>query len=300
MNRIVLNVLFIIVCAFMAPVISRAETADSLYMELRKYVDGCGAQVGVAVIADSRDTVCVNGDMRCPLNSVMKLYQAVAVASVLEESGVKLDSVLHVGRDELRPDTWSPMRDRYGCADLRISIAELMEYSLRESDNNACDILFSHIVGVDSAEARVKRFVSGGFAMEADERMMHESPGRAADNWTYPPVAASLINRLFTERLFGGDYQDFIKRTLAGCLTGERRLAGALPDGVRIAHKTGTGFDDPHGCPQGVNDVGFIVMPDGRHYSIAVFVKRTGSDLQSTERLIAEISAIVLKHLERH
>ena len=49
----------------------------------------------------------------------------------------------------------------------------------------------------------------------------------------------------------------------------------------------------------GTNDIGFVQLPDGRHYTIAVFVKDSQESLQETERIIAEASDIVYRYMER-
>lgn len=46
-----------------------------------------------------------------------------------------------------------------------------------------------------------------------------------------------------------------------------------------------------------VNDAGYVHLPDGRRYTIAVFIENSAYDMPSTEALIAQISRIVLNHL---
>ncbi len=46
-----------------------------------------------------------------------------------------------------------------------------------------------------------------------------------------------------------------------------------------------------------VNDVGYVHLPNGRHYSIAVFIENSGYDMEQTEDLISKISEIVFRHL---
>ncbi len=48
-----------------------------------------------------------------------------------------------------------------------------------------------------------------------------------------------------------------------------------------------------------VNDVGYVHLPDGRRYSIAVFIADSGYDMKTTEGFVADISAIVYKHINR-
>ena len=64
-----------------------------------------------------------------------------------------------------------------------------------------------------------------------------------------------------------------------------------------IGHKTGTGFTSLNGLPQGINDVGFVRLPTGRYYAIAVFIKSSQKNMVETEQIIADISEIVYQHI---
>ena len=76
--------------------------------------------------------------------------------------------------------------------------------------------------------------------------------------------------------------------------TGPRRLKGGLPQGWRLAHKTGTG-QDFEGASVGINDVGLLTAPDGRVYAVAVMLPQTRHPvperlafMQSITRAVAE------------
>ena len=46
-----------------------------------------------------------------------------------------------------------------------------------------------------------------------------------------------------------------------------------------------------------VNDIGFVLLPDGRTYSIAVFVKDSEENSQVNNKIIADISRIVYEYV---
>ena len=46
------------------------------------------------------------------------------------------------------------------------------------------------------------------------------------------------------------------------------------------------------------NDAGYVFLPDGRRYTITVFVEDSGYDMARTSALIAEISGIVYRHIQ--
>lgn len=287
-----------IVAAFMGAGVAEGRNL-SLKEELMSYVRSCKAHIGIALITDANDTVCVNDGYRYPMNSVMKLYQAMAVADKLQKGGIPLDSMLSVSMKDLHAETYSPMHDEHADGDFHISLADVLRYSLQQSDNNACDILFDRITGISETDAYIRGLGLDGFAIRVDEKGMFANHDLSANNWNTPLTAAILINKLFTEKLFLPLYNDFLIETLNACSTGQNRLAKPLlKTGATIGHKTGTGFMSPDGFPQGINDVGFVKLPDGRHYAIAVFIESSCCDMDGTERMIADISSIVLKFMQ--
>ncbi len=286
---------FLLFSALMTSVICGAR-CSSLEKELLYYVGSCHAKIGVAVITDTNDTVCVNNDRRYPMNSVMKLYQAMAVVETMQNKGISLDSLLFISDEDLHPETYSPMRDACPKGNFRISVAGLLKYSLQQSDNNACDILFDRIVGTNDTDGYIRSLGIDGFAIKVNEKEMFNNHELSVKNWNYPLSAAALINKLFTERLYLPVYNEFLMETLVSCNTGQKRLsAPLLSTGAVIGHKTGTGFTSPEGLPQGINDVGFVMLPDGRHYAIAVFIESSCCNMDETERMIADISGLVYK-----
>ncbi|MDE6878394.1 MAG: class A beta-lactamase-related serine hydrolase [Odoribacter sp.] len=157
-----------------------------LQAELKEYVFCCPAEIGIAVVTDTRDTICVNAESSYPMNSVMKLYQAMAVAATLQAQGRGLDSLLPIKQEELHPKTYSPMRKDYPSGDFQLSIARLLKYSLQESDNNACDILFRHVVGIEATEKYIQSLGIKNFAIRVNERDMYENNAASYKNWNLP------------------------------------------------------------------------------------------------------------------
>lgn len=71
-----------------------------------------------------------------------------------------------------------------------------------------------------------------------------------------------------------------------------RRLERDLPDGTRVAHKSGTS-DVRNGVVPVTNDMGLIPLPDGRRIAIAVFVTDSTADNTTRENVIARIGKVV-------
>ena len=94
---------------------------------------------------------------------------------------------------------------------------------------------------------------------------------------------------------------------MISCQTGKDRLPLPLK-GTKaiIGHKTGTGDRNNKGQIIGMNDVGFVYLPDGQRYTIAVFIKDSEESDVETARIIADISEKVYqqvttnRHEENH
>ena len=65
--------------------------------------------------------------------------------------------------------------------------------------------------------------------------------------------------------------------------------------GAVIGHKTGSGYRLPDGRLSACNDIGFVTLPDGRTYFIAVFIKDSALTDAENDRLITDISAIAYR-----
>ena len=57
---------------------------------------------------------------------------------------------------------------------------------------------------------------------------------------------------------------------------------------------------NPDGKIMAVNDIGIIVMPDGSHFSIAVFIADAACDMASCEETIAGITECVFNFFDRN
>lgn len=271
-----------------------------LEKELTAIADSAKGDVGIALIYDG-DTLTVNNDAIYPMMSVFKLHQAVALCRMFEENGTSLDSVMTLRRSELDPDTWSPMLKDHTGEEISLPMRRLLEYTLIESDNNASNEMFVRLMSPAACDSVIAGIIPrGSFEIRVNEAEMQADHSRAYSNRTSPLGAAILIDRVFTDTLVDKDYQDFIKSALMRCQTGPDKISAALSEteGITIGHKTGSGYRDENGRLAASNDVAFVTFPDGRHYSLAVFVKDfDGTDAEAAAT-IARISAAVIKALE--
>lgn len=265
---------------------------------LRQAIEGKKAEIGIAVIIDGKDTVTVNNDIHYPLMSVFKFHQALALADFMGREKQPLNTRLAISKCDLKQNTYSPLRDKYPGGGIEMSVAELLEYTLQLSDNNACDILFRYQGGTEAVDNYIHSLGITDCAITATEDEMHQDISRCYQNWSTPLAAAELLELFRKKTLIADEYKEFIYQTMVQCETGKDRLVAPLQNkGITIGHKTGTGDRNAKGQQIGCNDIGFVLLPGGHSYSIAVFVKDSEESDSENSKIIAEISRIVYEYV---
>lgn len=274
---------------------------DALTDSIARIAADCPGEVGVALIVNGADTATVNDRCVYPMMSVFKVHQALAVCHRFDREGISLDTLLTIRRDELDPKTWSPMLRDHPEAEFALPVRELLRYTLTQSDNNASNLLFERLVGVAETDRFIATLVPReSFRIAYSESEMAADHAKAYANRTSPLGAAMLMDRLFADSLVSCEKQGFIMKSLGECSTGKDRIAAPLlgKEGVRVAHKTGSGFTD-NGVLAAHNDVARVVLPDGTRYTLAVFVKDFHGNEAQASRIAARVSAAVYSLLSQ-
>ncbi len=268
-------------------------------IRLKNYVAYQDARIGVAVIVGGRDTVMVNGRKDFPMMSVFKFPLALVVAEWADSIGMSFADSLYVGEEELLENTYSPMLKKYGRRPISMALGELLEWSLVESDNNACDILLNRVGGIEEANRIMRKLgLPDEITIGASEADMHLDLGLCYLNRSTPLAMAELFDAYDTRLRHRSESFALIAPMLEMCRTGLDRLAAPLTkcDAV-VGHKTGTGDLNSQGRIMAVNDCGYVHLSDGLRYVVAVFVADSSYDMDVTSRIIADISEIIFKQL---
>ena len=151
--------LFLYIFILISSVAQRATAQETLGEQLRQVIQGKAATVGVAVIFNGSELVSVNNMYRYPMMSTYKFHQALSVVDYLHKYDKNLATEILVKKSDLLANTHSPLRDANPNGNFQITVGDLLKYSLIESDNNACDILFKYIGGPLVTEKYIHGFL---------------------------------------------------------------------------------------------------------------------------------------------
>lgn len=265
--------------------------ADSLFAEINKFVSGFDATVGVAVIT-ATDTIEINCDRTYPLASVMKFPQALAACEVMQENGISVDSVVTMTKSDLHENTYSPICQIFP-GGVSLTIDSLFSFSIAQSDNNACDKIFSMLISPSETESYLHGLGYRSFAIAVTEDDMHRNPYTIRANSASPVDVAALFKKFADGQLISGEYYKSVRNALKNCQTGIDQLHKPLAADDIILHKTGTGFRGKDGRITAQNDAGWICLSDGTEYAIAVMITDSAEDDATNSAIIAGVSGIV-------
>ncbi len=279
------------------PILGQKRLTD-LENQLQSIICHKKAQIGIAVLLNGKDTVLVNNNIHYPMLSVYKFHQALAVAHQVERCGITLDHSILIDKSDLKTNTYSPLRDKYPQGNINMSLKELLTYTLQQSDNNACDILFKYIANTKNTDRYIRSLGLEQFSIFATEADMHDNVENCYQNWTTPLEVARLLNIFISDSIFNTANQTFLMKTMIECQTGKDRLAKPLLHSKAIiGHKTGTGDRNKNGQIIGFNDIGFVLLPDGSKYTIAIFIKDSEETEKNNSQIIAKLSEVVYNYI---
>jgi beta-lactamase class A len=266
-----------------------------LEKEIYSIIENKKATVGVAVIYDGKDTLTVNNNIEYPAMSVFKFHQALALLDYMNKNLLSLESNLFLKKSDINNDAYSPLANEHPEGNFYISIGDLLSYMVSKSDNNASDALYYYMSGTKMTDMYLRTLGSKKFSIEVTEKEMSKDFKDQYINWTTPLEAARLLEIFITKDIFCKNYKDFLFQAMTKSETGSDKLKAFLPKKVLIGHKSGSSSRNSEGLKAADNDIGFVYLPNGKQYSIAVFIKDSKEDDQTNARIIAHISNAVYK-----
>lgn len=270
------------------------NSTESLRNKIEQIVSDKKAVVGVSIIGnDGNDTISLHGDRRFPMQSVFKFHIALAVLSEVDKGKLSLDQTIEISKDDMLPeDFWSPLRDENPNGG-SFTVEKLIQYSVSQSDNTACDVLIRLIGTPKTVEEYFKKNNIQDIQITFNEKEMQAKWDNMFENWTTPKAASETLKMFYENRdnLLSKSSYDFFWKTNKETTTGKNRIKGQLPEGTIVAHKTGwSGTNKETGITAAVNNIGIVFLPNGEYFIISVFVSESIESFDTNEKIIADIA----------
>jgi len=269
---------------------TRTSKLEPLKVKINAIIEKADGTVGVAIKnLETDDTLSFNNSNNFPMQSVYKFPLALAVLNQVDKNVYTLDQKFHICKSDLLPNTWSPLREKYPEGNVDITLSEIISYTVSQSDNNGCDILFRLIGGANIANDFIHEIGISEISIKGTEEEMHKDWNVQFTNWCKPTAMVGLLEKFYGQEILKDSSTNFLWKQMVGTTTGPKRLKGLLPEGTTVAHKTGSSGKN-EGLSAAVNDVGIIILPNGQHVAVAVFVSNSKAEDEVSEKVIADIS----------
>jgi beta-lactamase class A len=296
---------------------------EQLQAAIERLAEPTGGTVGVGVrhIETGREFY-LNRSLRFPMGSVFKLPLAVQFLTLVDQNAVSLEKIVVLQPGDLRTGS-GKLAKSYG-EPHSLSLRQLLETMLIDSDNSATDVLWKEAGGSRAVMARLAALGTKGISVDRPTALLlpaaagigpvapdieltpakfnelartvprarREAAAAAflkdeRDTAT-PAALVDLLSKIWRGEALNADRTALLIDIMVRCETGKGRLKGRLPAGTKVAHKTGTLR------PSVVNDAGVIRLPDrAGHLAVVVLIKGSKKDLSTQERTIAEIARVL-------
>jgi len=298
------------------PALAEEHNFQDVCQKIEKVSQGLAGRIGVAAQEiGSGVSVTTNGDEAFVMASTYKVAIAVTLLDQVDKGQLKLTDLIDVPVEKMVVGP-NPLVMNFLHPGIKLSVANLIEPMITESDNTASDtclevaggpeVVTKMLRSIGITDLRVDRPTSeilrdfyglpdkayatvaeAAYAKDptlilrqSDRNLEFEKDPR--DHST-PKAMLELLLAFDSGKILSEKSREFLLGVMSRTRTGGGRLRGLLPKGTAVAHKTGT-------IGGVANDVGFIGLPDGRRFAIAVFTKSSTTPEADRDRAIAEIS----------
>ena len=272
---------------------------DVLTNTIQTIAQDAKGKVSVAAFCiEDSTSISYYGDELCVMQSSFKFPIAIAILDRVDKGEFSLLHKIHITPKEMTKDTWSPLRDSLPDGNVNITFETLLKFMVSHSDNVACDVLLHHLGKPKVVEKFIQKNGIEDFYIKYNEKKMQQKWERQYKNVCSPNAMIQLLTKLYRHQILSPESSSFLYQIMKETSTGKNRIVKLLPEQTIVAHKTGSS-GTKEGLTAGVIDVGIIILPNGKHVALAVFVNDAYAEYDVLENVIARIAKEVYEHFNK-
>ena len=297
------------------PALAQEQNVKDVSQKIEKLTEGLVGRIGVAAQEIGGDEViAINGDETFAMASTYKVAIAAKVMDLVDKGELSLDQMVDVPHDMYVAGEVA-IAERFPYPGVQYSLANLIYPMITESDNTATDVCLKLAGGPAAVTENLRRLGITDFRVDRSVReilmdfyglpavtpeaiveaisknpaliaaQLDPNPDFEANprDHTTPNAYLKLLLAIDNGTAMSPESREFLLGVMSRTRTGAGRLKGMLPKGTPVAHKTGT-------LGGVANDAGYITLPDGRRFAIAVFTNSSKTPTADRERAIAEVT----------
>lgn len=247
-----------------------------------------GGRMGVAVVGP-KGTMLVGyrSDERFAMCSTFKTLLAADILQKVDRRSLSLRKRIIYGPGELQE--YAPVAKRHFDEKRNrgiMTVAELAEASVVDSDNSAANLLLGQLGGAEEITRFARSLGDMTTRLDRTEPTLNEnSLGDERD--TTSPLAIAKLNQKI---IFGSVLRPASRQRLTNWLiaspTGSERIRAGLPTDWKAGSKTGS-------CGNAYNDVAVAWDVHGHPIVLAIYLDRPTKGGPDANRIIADVARLV-------
>lgn len=267
-----------------------AQNIDELRKELNEIIVTKNATVGISIKGiENKDTLSINGNMNMPMMSVFKFHIALAVLNEVDKGKLNLKQKIFIKKEDLKEDTWSPIREEFPNGNMDLTIDQLLRYTVSNSDNNGCDILLKLIDGTETVQKFINKNDIKDFTIKMNEDQMRTWENLYI-NTTTPIATTELLEKFYKGKVLKKATTKYLYQIMVECSRGMTWMKAGLPVGTELAHRTGISGTNDNNLRVAMNDIGIVKLPNGNHFILSIYLKNITESREDTEKIMADIT----------
>ena len=246
-----------------------------------------GGRLGVAVLDTASGRLTGHRlDERFPMCSTFKWLAAAMVLARVDAGTERLDQRIPYGREVLLEH--SPVTARHAGRG-GLTLGELCEATVTVSDNAAANLILARHGGPASLTRYARSLGDLHTRLDRTEPTLNEAtPGDPRDTTTPAAMAGALQAALLGNALSPAS-RERLRAWMEATRTNLKRLRADLPEGWRLASKTGTG------ARGSTNDIGVYWPPQRPPIVVAAYLTECGAPEADRQWAIARVARWVTR-----
>lgn len=255
--------------------------------EFSKLEDDYGVKLGVYVFdTETNKEIAYNSDERFAYCST---YKALAAGAVLDKYSIEdLNQVVKFNKEDVL--SYAPVaKDKL---DTGMTIEEICEAAVRQSDNTAGNLLFELIDGPNGFKTALDKLGDTVTDSSRKETELNEAtPGDIRDTST-PKQLAMDLKEYTTKKVLTKDKQKIFIDWMSNNETGDELIRAGAPKNWAVADKSGAGSYGTR------NDIAIVTPPNRKPIVVSVLSKKDEKDADYDNKLIKDASRIIFDYIQ--
>lgn len=285
-----------LLCIYLFSIQTFGQTSAEFRKKIEQIISTKNVTAGISIKGiEDKDTLSINGNLNAPMMSVFKFHIALTVLNQVDKGKLKLDQIVYIKKEELLPETWSPIRDEFPNGNLNLTLDQLLRYTVSHSDNNGCDILLKIIGGPETVQKFINKQGIKDFTIKVNEEQMRSWENLYL-NTTTPLATTDLLEKFYKGKILERASTKYLYQLMIETSRGITWVKAGLPENTELAHRTGMSGTNDKNLRVAMNDVGIVKLPNGKHFILCIYLKNITEKREDTEKIIADITKVVWEH----